>query len=119
MLEILVDGLQPNGEDDEWDYNDPEYLEDQFFEAFEEWFAEGEEWWDFHERDLTIQNINELLEERNTRQSIPIVGSSLYDLLKSYGYFIARDDSDTYIQLLKDKMSDKENNHNPENNPQA
>lgn len=115
MLDVLHESIPYNDEDDDWDYADPEYLEDRYNEFIEEWFEEGEEWWDFPLEELTIANFNELLEDRDSREGAigrPIDTSSVYKLMRNFGYYIARDDeSDTYIQLLKDRICESENNN--------
>jgi len=96
LLEELVENRQ------DLKHDDPTDTIDVFFD---ETFNSHEYWWDFDEKELSIRNINELLESyEDMRKEIGETEESLCvdTLIKLYGWWYGHSLKEKYANLLKD-----------------
>jgi len=102
--EILVNRQDLNNED-------PEEVFDTYFE---EKFNSHEYWWEFDHRKLSIQNVNELLdnfEEMRKEVGEPAnEGLSVCYLLQLYGLWVGQSLKDKYLNLLKEGLEEQSDN---------
>jgi hypothetical protein len=68
---------------------------DDWYEFWKEHFRDNEEWWNFDESELSIKNINELLEtEAEYRHTTDEPRTTVKQLLQRYGRFMTFHDGD-------------------------
>ena len=89
-----------------------EDAEETFDAYLEEMFDSCEDWWEFQESELNIDNINELLQSyESMKQEFgePAEQSlSVHYLLTLYGYWFAKTVKDKYVNVLKDAFENME-----------
>jgi hypothetical protein len=105
-MKEIVEGILENRQD--LKNEDPEQVFDTYFE---EMFNSYGDWWDFNQSDLTIKNINELLESyENLRNEVGELegGLNVTYLLKLYGVWFGKSLTQKYVNLLKDGLEQTE-----------